>query len=318
MKYLITGGAGFIGSNFCEYATNKYPNDQFVCLDDLTYAGNMENLSNIINKKNFKFIKGNICNKSFINELFEKERFDIVINFAAESHVDNSINDSSIFIESNIKGVQVLLDACKKYTIKRFHQISTDEVYGDVDYDENIVFYEDSLLKPNNPYSATKASADLLVLSYHKTYGINVTISRSSNNYGKNQHIEKLIPKIITNALMERKIPIYGSGKNLRDWIHVSDCCKAIDLIVRNGRNGEIYNICAHNEVSNIDVAKMILKELNKGEDLIEHVEDRLANDKRYSLDTSKIEKELNWYPKKEFKSGIKETIKYYIEEYSK
>lgn len=318
MKYLITGGAGFIGSNFCEYVTNKNLKDEFVCLDELTYAGSMDNLNNVINKKNFKFIKGNICNKIFIDELFEKENFDIVINFAAESHVDNSIKDSGIFIETNVKGVQVLLEASRKYNIKRFHQVSTDEVYGDVDYDSRITFEETMILNPTNPYSASKASADLLVLSYHKTYGLNVTISRSSNNYGKNQHEEKLIPKIINNALIDKKIPIYGKGINIRDWLYVEDCCIAIDLIVRYGKSGEIYNISSHNEIRNIDIAKLILKELNKSENLIEYVTDRPSNDKRYPLNTTKIENELIWTAKKDFKTGLKETIEYYLNKNTK
>ena len=318
MKFLVTGGAGFIGSNFCEYVINKYPEDEFICLDNLTYAGNIENLKEVINKKNFKFIKGNICDKKLVNELFENENFDIVINFAAESDVDNSIKDSTLFIETNVKGLQVLLEASRKYNIKRFHQISTDEVYGDLDYDDEGVFNECSPLKPNNPYSASKASGDLLVLSYHQTYGLNVTISRSSNNFGKNQHEEKLIPRIITNAISNEKIPLHGSGENSRDWLYVCDCCNAIDLIVRNGENGEIYNISSNKEIKNIDIVKMILKKMNKNEDLISHVKDRLRNDKRYPLDSTKLKTQLNWTYIDEFEKNIDKTISYYVNKNTK
>jgi len=315
MKYLITGGAGFIGSNFCQYMVDKYPNDLFICLDALTYAANIKNLDNIINKDNFKFIEGNICDEELVEKLFKEEKIDYVINFAAESHVDKSITEPNIFLKSNVIGVQVLLDASKKYNVKRFHQISTDEVYGDLPLDRpDLLFSESSMLKPSSPYSVSKASADLLVLAYHRTHEIDVTISRSSNNYGIYQHEEKLIPLVIKKALRNEKIPVYGTGLNIRDWLYVLDHCSAIDLIVKNGRSGEIYNVGVHDEKTNLDVIKMILKYLGKDESLIEFTTDRLGHDLRYALDNSKLINELGWMPTTKLDYKIEDIIKYYIE----
>lgn len=315
MKYLITGGAGFIGSNFCQYMVDKYPNDLFICLDSLTYAANIKNLDNIINKDNFKFIEGNICDEELVEKLFKEEKIDYVINFAAESHVDKSITEPNIFLKSNVIGVQVLLDASKKYNVKRFHQISTDEVYGDLPLDRpDLLFSESSMLKPSSPYSVSKASADLLVLAYHRTHEIDVTISRSSNNYGIYQHEEKLIPLVIKKALRNEKIPVYGTGLNIRDWLYVLDHCSAIDLIVKNGRSGEIYNVGVHDEKTNLDVIKMILKYLGKDESLIEFTTDRLGHDLRYALDNSKLINELGWMPTTKLDYKIEDIIKYYIE----
>lgn len=319
MKYLITGGAGFIGSNFCQYMVDKYPNDQFVCLDALTYAANLKNLDSVINNNNFKFIEGNICDEELVEELFEDEKFDYVINFAGESHVDKSITEPNIFLVSNVIGVQILLDASKKYKVKRFHQISTDEVYGDLPLDRpDLLFSESSILKPSSPYSVSKASADLLVLAYHRTYGMDVTISRSSNNYGIYQHEEKLIPLVIKKALKNEKIPVHGTGLNIRDWLYVLDHCSAIDLIVKNGRSGEIYNVGVHDEKTNLDVIKMILKYLGKDESLIEFTTDRLGHDLRYALDNRKIINELGWMPVYKFYEEVHSVISYYIDKYNK
>ena len=316
MNILITGGAGFIGSNFCQYAVNKYPNDNFICLDALTYAGNMENLKDVLKNTNFTFVKGDICDINLIDELFQQYCFDIVINFAAETDVDRSIENSSAFIKTNVIGVQVLLDVCKKYGIKRFHQVSTDEVYGDLSLDDEIKFYENSPLKPSNPYSASKAAADMLVIAYNRTYGVPITISRSSNNYGKHQHIEKLIAGTITKALQDKKITIHGTGEYVRDWLYVLDNCEAIDLIVRYGKNGEIYNIGANNELSNIKVVNKILKYLNKDKSLIVYVDNRLGQDIRYALDISKIQKQLNWRPRHDFEKSLYQTIEWYKSKY--
>ena len=305
--YLITGGAGFIGSNYLNIFVKKNPNNLYVCLDALTYAGNLTNIKDIIDCKNFKFVKGNICDKELVNKLFELYKFDYVINFAAETHVDNSIKDSDIFYETNVLGTKVLLDACRKYGIKRFHQISTDEVYGN-----NVLGYkfkEDDKLNPSSPYSASKAAADLLVLSYFKTYNIPVTISRSSNNYGYNQNQEKLIPMIINNALSDKDITIYGDGNNIRDWLFVDDHCDAIELIIINGKEGEIYNISNGFELSNNEVVKKILNILNKPESLIKYVDDRLGHDFRYGIDISKIMNELHWKPKHIFNDEILTSI---------
>lgn len=315
MKILVTGGAGFIGGNFCHYILKKYPEDKIVCLDALTYAGNMETLEDILNNPNFKFVKGNICDKDLVEKLFEEEKFDVVINFAAESHVDRSIENPKIFLESNIIGVQVLMDACRKYDVKRYHQVSTDEVYGDLPLDRpDLFFYEDTPIHTSSPYSASKASADLLVLAYHRTFKLPVTISRCSNNYGAYQFPEKLIPLIIKKAQNNEKLPVYGKGENIRDWLHVLDHCSAIDLIVRKGRVGEIYNIGGHNERTNLEVVKTILKVLNKPESLITYVTDRPGHDRRYAIDPTKIETELGWKPVYNFDSGIVETIKWNIE----
>lgn len=311
-KFLVTGGAGFIGGNFLHIMVNKYPKDDYVCLDALTYAGNMETLEPIMDKPNFKFVHENICNRKAIYELFEKEKFDYVINFAAESHVDRSIENPEIFLETNIIGTSVLMDACRKYGIKRFHQVSTDEVYGDLPLDRPDLFFTESTpLHTSSPYSASKASADLLVLAYHRTFKLPVTISRCSNNYGPYQFPEKLIPLMIQKASNDESLPVYGNGANVRDWLYVGDHCTAIDLVVRNGRDGEVYNIGGHNERTNLQVVKTILKALGKPESLINYVKDRPGHDLRYAIDPEKIETELGWKPEFNFDTGIVETIKW-------
>ena len=311
-KFLVTGGAGFIGGNFLHIMVNKYPNDEYVCLDALTYAGNMETLEPIMNKPNFKFVHENICNRKAIYELFEKEHFDYVINFAAESHVDRSIENPEIFLETNVIGTSVLMDACRKNGIKRFHQVSTDEVYGDLPLDRpDLFFTETTPLHTSSPYSASKASADLLVLAYHRTFKLPVTISRCSNNYGPYQFPEKLIPLMIQKASNDESLPVYGNGANVRDWLYVGDHCIAIDLVVRNGRDGEVYNIGGHNERTNLEVVKTILKALGKPETLINYVKDRPGHDLRYAIDPHKIETELGWKPEFNFDTGIVEAIKW-------
>lgn len=311
-KFLVTGGAGFIGGNFLLLMTKKYPNDKFVCIDTLTYAGNLETLTPILHRKNFKFIRLNICDRANVLKLFAKEHFDYVINFAAETHVDRSIDSPEIFLKTNIMGTQVLMDACRKYGIKRYHQVSTDEVYGDLPLDKpNLSFNENTPIRPSSPYSASKAAADLLVAAYNRTYKLPTTISRCSNNYGPYHFPEKLIPLMIKNALSNKKMPVYGKGLNVRDWLYVEDHCEAIDLIVRKGKNGEIYNIGGHNEYNNLQIVKIILKELNKPSSLIQFVKDRPGHDLRYAIDSTKITKQLSWRPKHNFKSGIKETIKW-------
>jgi dTDP-glucose 4,6-dehydratase len=315
VKILVTGGAGFIGSNFIHYMVEKYPDYRIICLDKLTYAGNLRNLESVLNKENFRFIKGDICDRELVYRVFKEEKPDVVVNFAAESHVDRSIEDPEIFLKTNIIGTQVLMDACRKYGIKRFHQVSTDEVYGDLPLDRpDLKFTEKSPLKPSSPYSASKASADLLVMAYHRTYGVPVTISRCSNNYGPYQFPEKLIPLMIINALNDRPLPVYGDGRNVRDWIHVKDHCEAIDIIIHRGKEGEIYNIGGENERANIDVVRMILKELGKPESLIRFVKDRPGHDRRYALDISRMKKEFGWSPKISFEEGLKSTIKWYLE----
>ena len=311
-KFLVTGGAGFIGGNFLHIMVNKYPNDQYVCIDALTYAGNMETLEPIMNKPNFKFVHENICNREAVFKLFEEEHFDYVINFAAESHVDRSIENPEIFLKTNILGTQVLMDACRKYGIKRYHQVSTDEVYGDLPLDRpDLYFTEETPIHTSSPYSASKAGADLLVLAYHRTFKLPVTISRCSNNYGPYHFPEKLIPLMIQKALKNEPLPVYGNGSNVRDWLYVGDHCNAIDLIVRNGKDGEVYNIGGHNERSNVEVVRTILKALNKSETLITYVKDRPGHDLRYAMDPTKIETELGWEPEYNFDSGIQETIKW-------
>ena len=311
-KFLVTGGAGFIGGNFLHIMVNKYPNDQYVCIDALTYAGNMETLEPIMNKPNFKFVHENICNREAVFKLFEEEHFDYVINFAAESHVDRSIENQEIFLKTNILGTQVLMDACRKYGIKRYHQVSTDEVYGDLPLDRpDLYFTEETPIHTSSPYSASKAGADLLVLAYHRTFKLPVTISRCSNNYGPYHFPEKLIPLMIQKALKNEPLPVYGNGANVRDWLYVGDHCNAIDLIVRHGKDGEVYNIGGHNERSNLEVVKTILKALNKPETLITYVKDRPGHDLRYAMDPTKIETELGWKPEYNFDSGIQETIKW-------
>ncbi len=314
MKFLITGGAGFIGSNYLHYVVNKYADDKFVCIDALTYAGNYNNIKELENKENFKFVHGDITDRNLIYKLFEDEKFDIVINFAAESHVDNSIKNPEIFLKTNILGTSVLLDACRKYGIKRYHQVSTDEVYGDLPLDRpDLKFTEDTPIHTSSPYSSSKAGADLLVMAYHRTYGLPVTISRCSNNYGPYQFPEKLIPLVISKALNNEKIPVYGTGKNVRDWIHVIDHNIGVDLIVREGRDGEVYNLGGHSERSNLDVVKTILKQMGKDESLIEFVSDRKGHDLRYAIDSSKSEKELGWKLTRNFEDGLKETVDWYL-----
>lgn len=314
MTIIVTGGAGFIGSNFIFYMLKKYPDYRLVCLDKLTYAGNLSTLNGVMDNHNFHFVKGDICNKELTDKLFEREKPDIVINFAAESHVDRSITDSGIFVETNVLGTQTLLDASLKYGVKRFHQISTDEVYGDLPLNSKSSFSEKAVLNPSSPYSASKASADLLTLSYFRTHGLPVTISRSSNNYGAYQFPEKLIPLMITNALNNKPLTVYGNGENLRDWLWVEDHCKAIDLIIHKGREGEVYNVGGHCEKRNIDIVKLICKELVKSESLITYVADRKGHDMRYSVDIGKIQMELGWSPETLFADGIRKTIFWYLE----
>lgn len=314
MKILVTGGAGFIGSNFLHYEVNKYPEDNFVCLDALTYAGNYNNIKMLEEKDNFKFVKGDITNREFIDKLFADEKFDIVINFAAESHVDNSIKNPGVFIQTNIAGTQVLMDAARKYGNIRYHQVSTDEVYGDLPLDRpDLLFTEDTPIHTSSPYSSSKAGADLLVGSYYRTFGLPITISRCSNNYGPYQFPEKLIPVVISKALNNEPIPVYGNGENVRDWIHVHDHNVGVDLIVRNGKIGEVYNLGGHSERTNLELVKIILKELNKPESLITFVNDRPGHDLRYAIDSSKVERELNWERSYTFEEGIKETINWYV-----
>ena len=314
-KFLVTGGAGFIGGNFLHIMVNKYPNDQYVCIDALTYAGNMETLALIMDKPNFKFVHENICNRDAVFKLFEEEKFDYVINFAAESHVDRSIENPRIFLETNILGTQTLMDACRKYGIKRYHQVSTDEVYGDLPLDRpDLFFTEETPIHTSSPYSSSKAGADLLVLSYNRTFKLPVTITRCSNNYGPYHFPEKLIPLMIQKALRDEPLPVYGNGENVRDWLYVGDHCIAIDLVVRNGRDGEVYNVGGHNERTNLEVVKTILKALNKPESLINFVKDRPGHDLRYAIDPTKIETELGWKPVHNFETGILETIKWNLE----
>ncbi len=314
MKFLVTGGAGFIGSNYMHYVVNKYKEDYFVCLDALTYAGNYNNIKDLEGKDNFKFVKGDITDRDFIDKLFAEEKFDTVINFAAESHVDNSIKNPGIFLTTNIIGTQVLMDASLKYNVDRYHQVSTDEVYGDLPLDRpDLKFTEETPIHTSSPYSSSKAGADLLVGAYHRTFGLKTTISRCSNNYGPYQFPEKLIPVVISKALRNEKIPVYGTGENVRDWIHVIDHNIGVDLIVRNGKVGEVYNLGGHSERTNLTIVKTILKQLGKSEDLIEFVADRKGHDLRYAIDSTKAEKELGWDRTYTFEEGIKETIDWYL-----
>ena len=314
MKLIITGGAGFIGSNFIYYEFKQHPEDEFICLDKLTYAGNLSSLKLAMQQPNFKFVKGDIADRDFIYSLFEAEKPDVVVNFAAESHVDRSILEPELFLKTNVIGTGVLMDACRKYGIKRYHQVSTDEVYGDLPLDRpDLFFTETTPLHTSSPYSASKASADLLVLAYHRTYGLPVTISRCSNNYGPYHFPEKLIPLMIINALHDKALPVYGDGANVRDWLYVEDHCSAIDLIIRKGREGEVYNVGGHNEKSNLDVVKIILKALGKSEDLITFVKDRPGHDRRYAIDPTKIHNELGWLPQTKFENGIVKTIEWYL-----
>ena len=312
MTILVTGGAGFIGGNYLHIMTKKHPEDRYVCLDALTYAGNLETLEPIMALPNFRFVKGDIRDRELVERLFGEEHFDVVINFAAESHVDRSIVNPEIFLETNIIGASVLMDACRKYGIKRFHQVSTDEVYGDLPLDQpDLLFREDTPLHASSPYSSSKASADLLVIAYHRTYGLPCTISRCSNNYGPYQFPEKLIPLMVQKASRGEKLPVYGDGKNVRDWLHVADHCEAIDLIIRKGRDGETYNVGGHNERSNLQVVKTILNALGKDESLINYVKDRPGHDRRYAIDPYKLETELGWKPQYNFDTGIVQTIRW-------
>lgn len=314
MKIIVTGGAGFIGSNFIYYELDNYPEDEIICLDKLTYAGNLETLEIALKNPKFKFVKGDIADRKFVYDLFEKEKPDIIVNFAAESHVDRSIENPEIFLQTNVIGTSVLMDACRKYGIKRYHQVSTDEVYGDLPLDRpDLFFTETTPLHTSSPYSASKASADLLVQAYHRTYNLPTTISRCSNNYGPYHFPEKLIPLMIANALNNKKLPVYGKGENVRDWLYVEDHCSAIDLIIRKGKVGEVYNIGGHNEKTNLEVVKTIIKELGKSEDLIEFVTDRPGHDRRYAIDPTKIHNELGWLPATKFDDGIKKTIDWYL-----
>lgn len=313
MNILVTGGAGFIGGNFVHYMANKYPEYNIIVLDKLTYAGNLETLEPVIDK--IKFIKGDIADRAAVYKLFEDEKPDVVVNFAAESHVDRSIENPEVFLVTNIMGTQVLMDACRKYGIKRYHQVSTDEVYGDLPLDRpDLFFTEETPIHTSSPYSASKASADLLVQAYCRTYNLPATISRCSNNYGPYHFPEKLIPLMIANALGDKPLPVYGEGLNVRDWLYVEDHCKAIDLIIHDGKPGEVYNIGGHNEKANIDIVKIILKLLDKPESLITYVADRKGHDMRYAIDPTKIHRELGWLPETKFNDGIVKTVNWYLE----
>ena len=312
MTIIVTGGAGFIGSNFVFHMLQAHPDYRIVCLDKLTYAGNLSTLEPVLQQDNFRFVKADICDRQAVDKLFQEEKPDIVVNFAAESHVDRSIENPGIFLETNIMGTAVLMDACRKYGIQRYHQVSTDEVYGDLPLDRpDLFFTEETPLHTSSPYSSSKASADLLVMAYYRTYGLPVTISRCSNNYGPYHFPEKLIPLMIANALADKPLPVYGNGENVRDWLYVEDHCRAIDLIIHNGNVGEVYNVGGHNEKRNIDIVRIICQELGKPESLIVHVEDRKGHDRRYAIDPAKIHRELGWLPETKFEDGIKKTIKW-------
>ena len=343
MNIIVTGGAGFIGSNFVFHMLKKYPDYRIICLDKLTYAGNLSTLAPVMDNPNFRFVKADICDREAVNKLFEEEHPDIVVNFAAESHVDRSIEDPGIFLQTNIIGTSVLMDACRKYGIQRYHQVSTDEVYGDLPLNRpDLFFTEETPIHTSSPYSSSKAAADLLVLAYHRTYGLPVTISRCSNNYGPYHFPEKLIPLMIANALADKPLPVYGEGLNVRDWLYVEDHCKAIDLIIHKGRVGEVYNVGGHNEKQNIEIVKLtirtihqlmteqpeyrqVLKKKEIGADgqisidwindsLITFVKDRLGHDQRYAIDPTKIHNELGWLPETKFADGIKKTIQWYLD----
>lgn len=315
MTTLITGGAGFIGSNFIHYMRAAHPEDRIVCVDKLTYAGNLANLSAVMEQPEFRFCRADICDRAAMDEIFSEEQPEVVINFAAETHVDRAIEHPQIFLETNIMGTQVLMDACRTYGVRRFHQVSTDEVYGDLPLDRpELLFTEETPLCASSPYSAAKAGADLLVMAYHRTYGLPVTVSRCSNNYGAYQFPEKLIPLMIIHALSDEPLPVYGSGQNVRDWLYVEDHCRAIDLIVREGTVGEVYNIGGHNEMKNIDIVEMICDRLGKPRSLITHVSDRKGHDLRYAIDPTKIHRELGWLPQTDFADGIQATITWYLE----
>ena len=315
MTMIVTGGAGFIGANFVFYMLENHPEDRIVCLDKLTYAGNLSTLAPVMENPNFRFVKADICDREAVYGLFEEERPDVVVNFAAESHVDRSIENPGVFLETNIMGTAVMMDACRTFGVQRFHQVSTDEVYGDLPLDRpDLFFTEQTPIHTSSPYSSSKASADLLAMAYYRTYGLPVTISRCSNNYGPYQFPEKLIPLMIANALADKPLPVYGDGLNVRDWLYVEDHCKAIDLILQRGRVGEVYNIGGHNEMKNIDIVKLICKALNKPESLITHVTDRKGHDMRYAIDPAKIHAELGWLPETMFADGIEKTIQWYLD----
>ena len=315
MKILITGGAGFIGSNFIFYMRKSHPEYDLVCVDKLTYAGNLETLSSVMDDEKFTFIKADIADRKKIYEIFEDEKPDVVVNFAAESHVDRSIENPAVFLETNVIGTQVLLDASRKYGVKRYHQVSTDEVYGDLPLDRpDLFFTEQTPIHTSSPYSASKASADLLCQAYHRTYGMPITISRCSNNYGPYHFPEKLIPLMIANALADKPLPVYGEGINVRDWLYVEDHCRAIDLILEKGKVGNVYNIGGHNEMRNIDIVKKILEILGKPESLITYVTDRKGHDMRYAIDPTFIHNELGWLPETKFEDGIKKTVQWYLD----
>ena len=313
MKILVTGGAGFIGGNFIQYMLKNHPDCRMVCLDKLTYAGNLSTLAGALNNANFTFVRGDIADSDFVCGLFARESFDAVVNFAAESHVDRSISGAQVFMVSNVVGVQVLLDACNRYGVRRFHQISTDEVYGDLPLGSpSLKFTEESPLRPSSPYAASKAAADLIALASMRTHVTFVTISRSSNNYGPYQHPEKLIPLVITRALAGEKVPVYGDGQNVREWISVFDHCRAVDLVLQNGESGEIYNVGGGVEMANIDLVELILNELGVPRSLIEFVPDRKGQDRRYSIDSNKMAYKFGWRPQTNFLEGIKRTVRWY------
>ena len=315
MTILVTGGAGFIGANFVHYQLKEHPEDRVVCLDALTYAGNLENLTEALQNPRFRFVKGDIADRETVNALFEEEKPDIVVNFAAESHVDRSITQPELFLRTNILGTQVLMDACRKVGVGRYHQVSTDEVYGDLPLDRpDLFFTEDTPIHTSSPYSASKASADLLVLAYYRTFHLPVSITRCSNNYGPYHFPEKLIPLMITRALNDQSLPVYGKGENIRDWLYVEDHCAAIDLVMRKGREGEVYNVGGHNERTNLEVVKTVLRELGKPESLITFVTDRPGHDRRYAIDPGKIHAELGWLPRTSFDDGIRQTVCWYLD----
>ena len=315
MKIIATGGAGFIGANFVYYELREHPEDHIICYDALTYAGNLATLDAAQEHPQFSFVRGDIADRAAVYALFEREQPDIVVNFAAESHVDRSIEHPEIFLQANVIGTSVLLDACRKYGIRRYHQVSTDEVYGDLPLDRpDLLFTEETPLHASSPYSSSKASADLIVQAYARTYGVPVTISRCSNNYGAYQFPEKLIPLMLIRAMKGEKLPVYGDGLNVRDWLHVEDHCAAIDAILRRGREGEVYNVGGHNERSNIEVVRTILRALGKGEEQISYVTDRKGHDRRYAIDPTKIGRELGWQPATKFDDGIQATISWYQE----
>lgn len=315
MTVIVTGGAGFIGSNFIFYMLKRYPDYRIICLDKLTYAGNFSTLASVMDNPRFRFVRADICDRKAVYNLFEEEHPDIVVNFAAESHVDRSIENPCLFLKTNIIGTATIMDACREYGIIRYHQVSTDEVYGDLPLDRpDLLFTEETPIRTSSPYSSSKAAADLLVLAYHRTYGLPVTISRCSNNYGPYHFPEKLIPLMIINALSDKPLPVYGEGINVRDWLYVEDHCKAIDLIIHKGRAGEVYNIGGRNEMRNIDVVKMICDALGKPYTLIRFVTDRKGHDLRYAIDATKIHNELGWFPETKFADGIKKTVQWYLD----